>query len=135
MEEQAYVILVRTGAALMHCHSFRFSIYRFCSKFCTSSCLWFNITLLFKSDASDVIYYCYTCLVASKELNNIAVADSFMNYSFVLFINRIVIWIFCIIGFPFAEVYHCKLLWFLSCLSCNILQEAVQLILCEKLEG
>jgi hypothetical protein len=28
-EEQAHVIHIRTGAALMHCYSFRFSIYRF----------------------------------------------------------------------------------------------------------
>jgi hypothetical protein len=29
LEEQAHVILIQTGAALMHCYSFRFSIYRF----------------------------------------------------------------------------------------------------------
>jgi hypothetical protein len=92
LEGQEYVIHIQTGAELMRCYSFRFSIYQFfCSKFCTSSCLWFSITLLSKSNASDVIYYCYTCLVASKEIKNIAVVHSFMNYSFVLFINRIVI--------------------------------------------
>jgi hypothetical protein len=28
LEEQAYVILIQTGAALMRCYSFRFSIYQ-----------------------------------------------------------------------------------------------------------
>jgi hypothetical protein len=28
LEEQAYVILIQTGAELMRCYSFRFSIYR-----------------------------------------------------------------------------------------------------------
>jgi hypothetical protein len=54
-----------------------FNISILCSKFCISLCLWFSITLLSKSNSSDIISYCYTYLVASKEIKNITVVDSF----------------------------------------------------------
>jgi hypothetical protein len=61
----------------MRCYSFRFSIYRlFVPSFVHHSVYGLVFTLLSKSNASDVISYCYTCLVASKELKNIIVVDS-----------------------------------------------------------
>jgi hypothetical protein len=61
----------------MHCYSFLlFNISTLCSKFCISFCVWYSITLLSKSNSSDIISYYNAFLVASNLIKDITVKDS-----------------------------------------------------------
>jgi hypothetical protein len=44
-----------------------------CSKFCISSCVWFSITLLSKSNSNDIISYYYAFLVTSYLIEDMTV--------------------------------------------------------------
>jgi hypothetical protein len=70
-------MLIQTGAELMRCYSFCFSIYRhFVPSFVYHFGFWFSITLLSKSNSSDIISYCYTYLVTSNLIKDMTVKDS-----------------------------------------------------------
>jgi hypothetical protein len=61
----------------MRCYSFCFSIYRhFVPSIVYHFCFWFSITLLSKSNSSDIISYYYTFLVAFNLIKDITVKDS-----------------------------------------------------------
>ena len=127
--EQGYVILIQTGAELMLCYSFCFSIHwHFVPSFVYHFGFWFSITLLSKSNSSDIISYYYAFLVTSNLIEDITVKGfSLWMIACLLYELNYHIWICCIIGFPFAWIHNLKtvVIYFMSCLSCNLLQEAL----------